>query len=657
VIPEFGQFALASALVIAVVQMATAFAGCAPGMPAHILIGICRRAAQAQFFLVAAAFGCLIASYVTTDLSVANVVANSHSAKPLLYKIAGVWGNHEGSMLLWSLILALFGILVASFDRTLLMLTRGRVLGVMGFLAAAFLLFILAASNPFSRLDVVPPDGQDLNPILQDPALAFHPPFLYLGYVGLSVSYAFAIAALLEGRVDAAWARRLRPWILLAWTALTIGIALGSWWAYYELGWGGFWFWDPVENASLMPWLAATALLHATLIVERRGAMKSWAILLAIVAFSLSLLGTFLVRSGVLTSVHAFASDPLRGVFILLILGLSIGGALFLFALRANQLKVEEGFSPVSRESALLVNNVLLIAGCGAVFVGTLYPLLLDVLQGPRIFVGPPYFAWTFVPLMLALLILVPFGPLLRWKQDDLKRAAFRLWPVGIAAVLAALAGFYCQESIAPLGPLGLALSIWICLGAAAEIGARILIRRGTPGTFTQRLRNLPANIWASTLAHGGLGVALAGIVGVTAWQGEQMAVLQPGEEVKLAGFRFVLEKIVRVEGVNYQAERALLTIEQQGKVVGHLHPERRYYPVKGSTTTEAAIRTTIAEDLYAVLGEEQPGGGYGVRLYYNPLAPLIWIGALIMAAGGALAFMARRNHLHRLPPLQDGRD
>src|SRR3954471_24116815 len=510
-IPELGHFALILALAVALVQGSLPFVGAARGDVRLMALG--RSAALTQALLIVLAFLALMQAYVASDFSVANVVANSHSAKPLLYKISGVWGNHEGSMLLWSLILALFGAAVAVFGNNLPDSLRARVLGVQALIGVGFLAFILFTSNPFERVAPAPIDGNGLNPLLQDPGLAFHPPLLYLGYVGFSVTYAFAIAALLEGRVDAAWARWVRPWTLAAWCFLTCGIALGSWWAYYILGWGGFWFWDPVENASLMPWLAGTALLHSATVVEKRDALKTWTVLLVILAFSLSLLGTFLVRSGVLTSVHAFASDPRRGVFILLLLSLYTGGALLLFAWRAPQLQGGGLFAPISREGGLLLNNLLLTTAAATVLIGTLYPLLLDVVAHQKVSVGPPFYEMTFVPIMVPLLIAMAVGPLLPWKRGDLLAALSRLklaFIVTAAAALIALAATGAQ----PIGAAcGLALAAWLFAATVTELAERVRLW-SEPGGALWRALHLPRAAWGMTLAHGGMAIVIAGITG-----------------------------------------------------------------------------------------------------------------------------------------------
>ena len=617
---ELGHFALVLALVLAAVQGVLPLLGAARGNAAWMDAG--RMAALGQLPLVVIAFAALMHAYVTSDFSVLNVVENSHSAKPLLYKITGVWGNHEGSMLLWVLILALFGAAVAAFGDDLPETLRARVVGIQGLLGVGFLMFVLATSNPFVRVWPPPLDGQDLNPLLQDPGLAFHPPFLYLGYVGFSVAFSFAVAALLEGRVDAAWARWVRPWTLAAWVTLTIGIALGSWWAYYELGWGGWWFWDPVENASLMPWLLGTALLHSAIVVEKRDALKVWTVLLAILTFALSLIGTFLVRSGVLNSVHAFATDPQRGLYILLLLAIAVGGALLLFALRAPVLAPGGRFAPVSREGALVLNNLLLSVVTATVFIGTLYPLLLDALGGATITVGAPYFDRTVLPVMVPLLIAAAIGPLLAWKRGDLPRALRSLRPAAAAAVIAAVSSAVASGGEPALAPLGLAVAAWLLVGALTELAQRVRLTQVSLAESRRRAAALPR------AAYG-------------------IAAVPVGGTVPLSGYVVSLDSVEPVRGPNYEGRRATLTVRRgdgpAAPIVATLTPETRAYPVAGMTTTEAAIRTNLLGDLYAVLGDPGEDGVWVVRLHFNPLVPWIWIGCLIMAAGGLVSLSDRR--------------
>jgi cytochrome c-type biogenesis protein CcmF len=636
-IVEIGHFALVLALAVALVQTVL------PAWGAHTrdvrLMQVAEPAAFAQLGLIAIAFLALTHAYVTSDFSVANVVANSHSEKPLIYKISGVWGNHEGSMLLWVLILALFGAAVARWGGNLPATLRADVLAVQALIGVAFLAFIVFASNPFTRI-APQPEGLGLNPILQDPALAFHPPFLYAGYVGLSVAFAFAVAALVEGRTDAAWARWVRPWTLAAWVCLTLGIAMGSWWAYYELGWGGWWFWDPVENASLMPWLAATALLHSALVMEKREALKVWTVLLAILAFSLSLIGTFLVRSGVLTSVHAFAVDPRRGIFILAILVTLIGGALALYAWRAPRLKQGELFAPISREGALVLNNVLLTVACATIFVGTLYPLALESLTGEKISVGPPYFNATFGPLMVPLLLAVPLGPLLAWKRGDLLGAVQRLLAAGLAALVALVACLALVWRGPWLAPFGIALGAWVVAGAVAEWAQRVKLLAVPAGESLTRALGLPRAAYGTLLGHAGLGLAVIGIVATSAWRSETVLALKPGEHGDVAGYTFAFQGTALARGPNYDEQVGRVSVTRAGAPVAELRPSKRLYDAPRQTTTEAAIHASWRGDLYIVLGDALAGGAFVVRAYFNPLVRMIWLGALVMALGGVLSLL-----------------
>ncbi len=640
-IAETGHYALILALGLAIVQTVLPLWGTRTRDPQLLAVAV--PAAQAQFLLIALAFGALTVAYVTSDFSVENVWRNSHSAKPMLYKIAGVWGNHEGSMVLWVLILALFGAAVATCGTNLPRELRANVLAVQGSISVAFLLFIITTSNPFVRLSPAPFDGNGLNPVLQDPALAFHPPLLYAGYVGFSMAFSFAVAALIEGRVDAAWARWVRPWTLAAWMCLTLGIAMGSWWAYYEFGWGGFWFWDPVENASFMPWLAGTALLHSALVMEKRDALKVWTILLAIITFSLSLMGTFLVRSGVLTSVHAFAVDPGRGVFILAIMGIFCGGALALFARRAPLLSQGGLFAPISREGALVLNNLLLVTACGAVFVGTLYPLALDAITGDKISVGAPFFNLTFGPLMLAVLIVMPFGPLLAWKRGDALAAAQRLMVAAVVALIVTVVVLAVQRRGPWLAPLGIGLGVWLILGALSELTYRVKLFGASWVEAFRRARNLPRSAYGTTLAHAGLGLTLIGIVATTAWREELVLALKPGESADIAGYHLAFKGVAPRQGPNYRERVGLFTVSRDGKPVTVLEPSKREFTVERSATTEAGIHPSWRGDLYVVLGDAVKNGAYSVRLYFNPLVRLIWIGALFMFAGGAVSLSDRR--------------
>ncbi|MEI7874742.1 MAG: heme lyase CcmF/NrfE family subunit [Alphaproteobacteria bacterium] len=631
-VAELGHFALILALAVALVQGTLPLLGAARGDIRLMDLG--RTAALAQALLVIVAFGALTQAYVTSDFSVANVVANSHSAKPMLYKVSGVWGNHEGSMLLWALILALFGAAVAVFGASLPDTLRARVLAIQALIGVGFLAFLLFTSNPFERISPPPLDGNGLNPLLQDPGLAFHPPLLYLGYVGFSVTYAFGIAALLEGRVDAAWARWVRPWTLAAWCFLTLGIALGSWWAYYILGWGGFWFWDPVENASLMPWLAGTALLHSAIVVEKRDALKSWTVLLAILAFSLSLLGTFLVRSGVLTSVHAFAQDPARGMFILAFLLLVTGGGLALYAWRAPQLQGGGLFQPISREGALILNNLLLCTLAATVLLGTLYPLFLDLLTGNKVSVGPPFFNATFVPICAPLFAALCVGPYLSWKRAELWPALQRLRLAFIAAVVAAIVAATAIDSRATLAALAFGFGVWLIVGSLLEFGQR-LVRTG--------FRLPPRSALGMTIAHAGLGVVVLGAVATSAWNTELIKTMKPGDTASFAGFNVKLDRIENLQGPNYIAERATLSLSIGGRPYTVMTPERRLFTVQRRQVAETSIHTNLLRDIYATLGEGEAQNGWVIRLYYNPLAPWIWLGAALCALGGFVSLSDRR--------------
>ena len=579
-----------------------------------------------------------------SDFSVLNVFENSHSAMPLVYKFTSVWGNHEGSMLLWVLILALFGALVAAFGGNLPATLKANVLAVQSWIAAAFYLFILGSSNPFLRIPQAPFEGRDLNPILQDLGLAIHPPLLYLGYVGFSISFSFAIAALIEGRIDAAWARWVRPWTLAAWMCLTLGIAMGSYWAYYELGWGGFWFWDPVENASLMPWIAGTALLHSAVVMEKRNALKVWTILLAILTFSLSLIGTFLVRSGVLTSVHTFASDPTRGVFILAILVFFIGGGLALYAWRAPSLKQGGLFAPISREGALVFNNLFLTAACATVFIGTLYPLALEALTGEKISVGAPFFNLTFGPLFVPLLLVVPFGPLLAWKRGDLLGVAQRLIGAAALAVVAIAATFALTSGGPVLAPFGIGLAVFVD-GRRADRSrsSAPALFKGSFATSLARARGLPRSALGTAFAHFGLGVSLLGIVCASTWGTERIVVAEARRERSLSAYDLTFDGMVTRQGPNYRELIARFTVRQGGDVVGMMEPSKRTFQTRQMSTTEAALLTRGFSQLYLSLGDPEPDGSIAVRVYHKPLVLLIWLGAVVMFIGGALSLSDRR--------------
>jgi cytochrome c-type biogenesis protein CcmF len=642
VIAEIGHFALTLALGLALIQGAMPIVGARSGDSA--LMSIAGPAAIAQFAFVALSFAALAACYVSSDFSVVNVYENSNSAMPLMYRLTSVWGNHEGSMMLWILILAFFGALVAVFGTNLPAKLKATALAVQAWIAAAFQSFILTTSNPFLRIVDAPFEGRDLNPVLQDPGLAFHPPLLYVGYVGFSIAFSFAIAALLEGRIDAAWARWVRPWVLVAWMCLTLGIAGGSYWAYYELGWGGYWFWDPVENASLMPWLAGTALLHSAVVMEKRGALKVWTILLAILAFSLSLIGTFLVRSGVLTSVHAFATDPRRGIFILAILVAFIGGALALYAWRAPLLKQGGLFAPISREGALVLNNLFLTCACATVFVGTLYPLALEALTGTKISVGPPFFNATFGPLFLPLLLAMPFGPLLGWKRGDLLGAAQRLVAAAIIAAIGIAAGFALQHGGPVLAPFGVGLAIFVMAGALIDIAERTMILRVPFGAALRRAAGLPRSAWGATVAHFGIGATLLGIVAVTAWGSERIAPLRPGGTIDIAHYRLSFDGLSNRPGPNYRDIVGRFTVRRtNGDLLGVMEPSRRTFPSRNMVTTEAALMRRGVSQLYLSLGDPNPDGSVPVRLYFKPQVLLIWLGALIMFVGGGLSLSDRR--------------
>ncbi len=636
---EIGHFALILALIVALAQAVVPQVGAIRRSAA--LMGLGEPAALLQAVLLIFSFASLMRAFVVSDFSLRLVTLNSHTDKPLLYRITGVWGNHEGSMLLWVLILALFGAALALFGANLPATLRARALSVQGAIGAAFLAFVLFTSNPFLRLDRPPLNGEGLNPLLQDPGLAFHPPFLYLGYVGLSMAFSFAIAALLEGRVDAAWARWVRPWTLAAWLFLTVGIALGSWWAYYELGWGGFWFWDPVENASFMPWLFAAALLHSASVVEKREALKSWTILLAILAFGFSLIGTFIVRSGVLTSVHAFANDPERGVFILAILTVFVGGALVLYAMCAGAMEAKGVFSVVSRESALILNNVLLAGAALVVFVGTVWPLLAELFLDQKISVGPPYFNAAFGPFMVLVALAAPIGALLPWKRAKLSKAFRNLLPAALFAFAVLALIWAMQSGRSALGPLGMALGVWLIGGAGMDLWQRL--GRGRWADRSARLMRVQRADWGRVLAHSGLGIVMAGIAGLLAWEIEDIRVAQVGEPYLVGSYELTLNSVERIRGPNYVATRADLTINKDGRLAARLYPEKRLYPVAQMPTTEAAIANGFLRDIYVVIGDPQDDGGWAVRTYIKPLANWIWAGAMIMALGGLLSLTDRR--------------
>jgi cytochrome c-type biogenesis protein CcmF len=640
-IAELGHFALILALCMALVLGLLPIIGAARSVTGWIAVA--RRAAYAQLLFMATAYGCLTYSFITHDFSVAYVAGNSNTSLPFLYLVSGVWGAHEGSLLLWALILTCWTGLVARFSRNIPDVTVARVLGVMGLVSIGFLLFLLLTSNPFLRLFPAPAEGRDLNPLLQDPGLAIHPPMLYMGYVGFSVAFAFAIAALLEGRLDAAWARWSRPWTNIAWMFLTLGIALGSWWAYYELGWGGWWFWDPVENASFMPWLVGTALIHSLAATEKRGVFKTWTVLLAIFVFSLSLLGTFLVRSGVLTSVHAFASDPARGLFILVFLGVVVGGSLLLYAIRAPYVKSSATFELVSKESVILLNNVLLVVTASSILLGTLYPLIIDALRLGKISVGPPYFNAVFIPLTAPLAIAVGLGVLLRWKRDDMNAVALRLrWIIsGCVAgglLLPLLMPFYSWSAV-----LGLTLALWTVSIGTLSVADRI----GVKGWSWQRLRTIPAGFYGMTLAHLGIAVFIVGITLTSVYSIEKDVRMAPSDKLDMSGYIFEFHGVKQTQGPNYVAEQAFVTVSHDGKQVAKLEPQKRVYKVQKMPMTEAAIDAGLFRDLFVAIGEPLGDkGAWSLRIYYKSFIRWIWLGALFMAAGGLWAACDRRYRI-----------
>jgi cytochrome c-type biogenesis protein CcmF len=644
-IGEIGHYALILALGLALLQSIV------PMFGAHRndawLMAVAAPAAIGQFLFVALAFGMLTTAFVQSDFSVTNVYMNSHTAKPMLYKISGVWGNHEGSLLLWALILTLFGAALAVFGGNLPTTLKSRALAVQAMVGIGFLLFILLTSNPFTRIFPVPLDGRGLNPLLQDPGLAFHPPFLYLGYVGFSMAFSLAIAALIEGRVDPAWARWVRPWTLAAWCFLTIGIALGSWWAYYELGWGGWWFWDPVENASFMPWLVGTALLHSAVVVEKRDALKSWTILLAIIAFSFSLLGTFLVRSGVLTSVHAFATDPERGVFILAFLVLVVGGSLTLYSMRAKSLSPGGLFQPISREGGLILNNWLLSTAAATVLIGTLYPLFLDGLTGEKVSVGPPYFNGVFIPIMTPLFVAMAIGPFLSWKRADLKAVLPRLKIAGLAVlVMVGFVGYMSGEEkigFILMTMLGMSLGVWLILAAFTEFTDRLKLFRAPLRQSLSRAAGLPKSAWGAMIAHSGMGILVLGIAASSAWSVETLGMIKPGEDAFAGPYRFHFEGAKTGKGPNYDILSGSYQVYKGDEYVTTLEPESRTFTTPPQQTTEAAIYPMISGDLYAVVGDPDGKGAYATRLYWKPLISWIWGGAIIMVIGGLVSLSDRR--------------
>lgn len=639
---EIGHFALVLAFALSLVQTIVPLYGAYSGNGR--MMAVAGPVTLAGFALTALSFLALAAAYAVSDFSVQNVWENSHSLQPLIYKITGTWGNHEGSMLLWVLILTFFGALVAAFGTNLPATLKANVLAIQGSIGTAFFLFILATSNPFIRLNPAPIEGRDLNPILQDFGLAIHPPLLYLGYVGFSICFSFSVAALMDGRIDAAWARWVRPWTLVAWMFLTGGIAVGSYWAYYELGWGGFWFWDPVENASFMPWLAGTALLHSAIVMEKRSALKIWTLLLAILTFSLSLLGTFLVRSGVLTSVHAFATDPTRGVFILGILMLFIGGSLALFAWRASALTAGGLFHPISREGSLVLNNLFLTTATATVLIGTLYPLLLDAVSSDKISVGAPFFNLTFGPLMVPLLVMVPFGPLLAWKRGDIFAVAQRLMTAFAAALLASIVTAFFIDGASAFAVVGVGLAFWLIFGSLTDLAVKSGFGNVPAGTLLRRFVGLPRSIFGTALAHLGLGLTVLGIVGTLSFGTEKILSMHAGETVELSGHTVRFDGLLPHKGPNYSEDRAKFQLLDEGSgIAGEIHSSKRFYQARQMTTTESGIKTIGFSQLYISLGDEVTDGSVVVRLWWKPLVTLIWLGALVMMAGAAMSLMDRR--------------
>jgi cytochrome c-type biogenesis protein CcmF len=643
-VPEIGQFALIIALLLALTQASIPMIGAARGNRSWMAVAV--PAGQAQFIFVAIAFSCLAYSFITNDFSVVNVATNSNSQLPLHYRLAATWGSHEGSLLLWTLMLGVWTTAVTLFSRHLPEEMIARVLSVMGLISVGFLLFMLLTSDPFIRLIPAAPDGRDLNPLLQDPAMVAHPPMLYMGYVGFSVAFAFAISALISGRLDATWARWSRPWTTVAWMFLTCGIALGSWWAYYELGWGGWWFWDPVENASFMPWLVGTALIHSLAVTEKRGGFKSWTVLLAIAAFSLSLLGTFLVRSGVLTSVHAFATDPKRGIFILCFLGIVIGGSLLLYAWRAKQVGLGGKFDLVSRESFLLSNNVLLAVAAGSVLLGTLYPLFIDALNLGKLSVGPPYFNTVFAAVMVPAVFLMGVGPIARWKKASLPELAVRLRWAFLASAVTAIILPFIIGGWKPLVSLGLLLALWIVTSAALNIWERVRTTSGPAGVF-HKLRTQTRSYYGMQLAHVGVAVFIVGVTLVTQYQAEKDVRMDVGDTVSVGGYDFKFNGATNVVGPNYQGARAEIDVSKNGNFIRTMNPEKRIYNVTQNAMTETAIDTGLFRDLYLSLGEPVGNSGaWSVRVHYKPFVDWIWGGALLMAIGGGLAVSDRRYAL-----------
>ena len=639
-IVELGHFALLLALMISLIQATLPLVGASRSDAS--LMALASYCGVASFLLVAVAFASITFAFMTSDFSVQLVAANSQLAKPLIYKMTGVWANHEGSMLLWVLILVIFAAAISVFGKNIPAPLKARVLAVQGMIASAFLLFLVFTSNPFIRLANPPADGNGMNPLLQDPGLAIHPPCLYVGYVGFSVAFSFAVAALIEGKVDAAWARWVRPWVLLAWCFLTMGITLGSFWAYYILGWGGWWFWDPVENVSFMPWLAGTALLHSSLVVERRHALVTWTILLAILTFSLSLVGTFVVRSGVLTSVHSFAQDPARGVFILMILLAATGGALALYAIRIPAVKSGVPFAIVSRETSLLLNNAFLTVACATVFIGTFYPLFIDLIGKDKISVGPPYYNVTFVPLFIPLLVVMVIGPFFKWKRDDFGTTVRKLL-VPLVATLIIGGLVFALLGQKALTAIGISLSIWVIVGSVWVLVKRIRLGSSTLDVSLAILRNTPRSFYGMVLAHLGIGLVVGAITSVMTWQEENILAMRPGESTTIGSYGVLFKTVKQFPGPNYDAEQGMFDISENGNTFAVLAAERRFYQLQQKEISHTGIRTNLISNVYVALGEPDNQGRYTVRLYYHPLAPWLWIGGFTMALGGFISLSDRR--------------
>lgn len=639
-ITEFGHLSLILALLVSLLQLGILVSGYQKNWLNWLTLGI--QIAILQFAFIGISFLSLTWAFVSSDFSLVLVTNNSHTLKPFLYKISGVWGNHEGSMLLWVLVLSFFGFLLAVLRREIPIKFKALVLALQSAITLAFLAFILFTSNPFTRLEFPPFNGYDLNPLLQDPGLAFHPPLLYLGYVGLSISFSFALAGLIHGNINSAWAGWVRPWTVLSWMFLTLGIALGSWWAYYELGWGGWWFWDPVENASFMPWLITTALLHSTLVLEKRDQLARWTVLLSILAFTLSLIGTFLVRSGIITSVHSFATDPTRGIFILAIMFLFSGGALFLYLLLGRKIKGASTFAFLSKESALISNNLLLVIATLVVFIGTFWPLIIETIYGDKISVGPPYFNLAFTPFMIVLALILPIGVSLAWKRGNFDRTMKSLLVPAILAVLVALLILSLQSGTRMLGPIGMLLSTWIILGSLWEIGNKVGIGKHPFQKSLRWLKLLNRTDYGKSLAHLGFGFTIMGIASITSWEIEDIRVAQIGEKFKVGSYEFLFQDVDEIRGPNYFSQMGVFEVFKDNSLVGNMFPEKRIYPVANSTTTEAAIDMGLTRDLYVVLGDSQGDNGWVVRTYIKPMVNWIWIGAFVMALGGCINLTAR---------------